>query len=1058
MGGTVAQRQLKMLTAKKESLFSILQNLLDLSKSMRNQTEKSRFSALYKSTDSTKADLIKVIDQIMEVNYLVGRLKGSALGVCTGVAPTGGNYNIIWKALVDKYRDARSVATSYLDQILGFKHIQGESAKNLESFLEKFDCAVQALKNLKLQDLADFILMHQALAKLDSETVKSFEMSVRGRPLTGVQHEQVHRTIPSEGSSTSEVVNTNTSTSETTNNNFHATAMKNRNNTVLLSTVVVNVLNGSGQGQKARFLLDSGSQVHLITHKCSKKLGLKISRCFSSVQGIGSNSNSVKGITDLIVASRYDSSKKYFMQAFLVDKISDKLPRLKIDRSFLSSFGNVQLADDKFDEPTEIDGIIGAELFATVMGNNSYASSTDHQWRYRRFSEEESSLNELMRKFWEIEQVPKNTSPNTEELECEKMYTSTFNRDSVGRFTVALPIKNSPNTLGDSKECAMTRLFSLERKLTKFSELRSGYNDIMRESIEQGHMHWRLLWRFSPDEPVQVYEFNRLAFGVKTSPYLALRTVKQLIKEEVYKYPFAAEVVSTDIYMDDLVCSVPSEEEAHRLYLESVAMFAEGKFDLTKWSSSSLHLLEKIPFDRRLSQPVLFKTETKILGMIWNPEIDSFRFRFPVPGSSCTKRIILSTVARCYDPIGLVAPFILYLKLLIKELWKLKIGWDEMVPNEIFQKWSKLKDEWSAFEKIQFSRYMGIVRTSPVMLVAFADASMDGYGAVVYVRTVTENGEITVNLLCAKSKVSPFKVVTVPRLELVAALLLSQLVKHVSEIFNNKDCISKIFAFSDSTTVLQWLNASFLKDIFVANRVSQIKENISNAEWGHISGVTNPADILSRGATPFQLMENYFWASGPTWMRLPVADWPIREQRFFDESGEEVDSIKCLVSTEETETHPLYDMVMRLSSYTTILRVTVWVLRFVKILTVKSFITLSDMNRAEVALVRIVQGKYFKSDIKLLNLGKEISNRLRKLNPFLQNGILMVGGEVRECAPYFRGSSSYNTACTEPNFENLAKVIDRDWPEKVYKVAKVRHAKVYQGDPQEDLVVFVDPK
>ncbi|KAG5892707.1 hypothetical protein JTB14_011167 [Gonioctena quinquepunctata] len=246
---------------------------------------------------------------------------------------------------------------------------------------------------------------------------------------------------------------------------------------------------------------------------------------------------------------------------------------------------------------------------------------------------------------------------------------------------VALPFKNSPNTLGDSKECAMTRLFSLERKLTKFSELRSGYNDIMRESIEQGHMHWRLLWRFSPDEPVQVYEFNRLAFGVKTSPYLALRTVKQLIKEEGYKYPFAAEVVSTDIYMDDLVCSVPSEEEAHRLYLESVAMFADGKFDLTKRSSSSLHLLEKIPSDRRLSQPVLFKTETKILGMIWNPEIDSFRFRFPVPGSSCTKRILLSMVARCYDPVGLVAPFILYLKLLMKKLWKLKIGWDDMVPN-----------------------------------------------------------------------------------------------------------------------------------------------------------------------------------------------------------------------------------------------------------------------------------------------------------------------------------------------------------------------------------------
>ncbi|KAG5894734.1 hypothetical protein JTB14_006153 [Gonioctena quinquepunctata] len=528
---------------------------------MRNQTEKSFID-----------HIMELLTDVDKVNYLVGRLKGFALGVCTGVSPTGGNYNIIWKSLNDKYQDARSLATSYLDQILGFKHIQGESAKNLESFLEKFDCAVQALKNLKLQDLADFILVHQALAKLNSETVKSFEMSVRG-------------------------------------------------------------------------------------------------------EGIPTYEDVIKCVKD---------------------------------------FGGVQLADDKFDEPTEIDGIIGAELFATVMENDSYASSTGSSVAVQTvvgyvimgkvpiFSSvsdlsvffnlrEESSLNELMKKFWEIVQVPKNTLPNKEELECEKMYTSTFNRDSVGRLTVALLFKNSPNTLGDSKECAMTRLFSLERKLTEFSELRSGYNDIMRESIEQGHMYWRLLCRFSPDEPVHVYEFNRLAFGVKTSPYLALRTVKQLIKEERYKYPFAAEVASTDIYMDDLVCGVPSEEEAHRLYSELVAMFAEGKFDLTKWSSSYLHLLEKIPSDRRLSQP----------------------------------------------------------------------------------KWSKLKDEWSAFEKIQFSRYMETVGTSPVMLVAFADTSMDGYGAVVYVRTVEENGEITVNLLCAKSKVSPFKVVTIPRLELVAALLSS---------------------------------------------------------------------------------------------------------------------------------------------------------------------------------------------------------------------------------------------------------------------------------------------
>ncbi|XP_074026502.1 uncharacterized protein isoform X1 [Leptinotarsa decemlineata] len=322
---------------------------------------------------------------------------------------------------------------------------------------------------------------------------------------------------------------------------------------------------------------------------------------------------------------------------------------------------------------------------------------------------------------------------------------------------------------------------------------------------------------------------------------------------------------------------------------------------------------------------------------------------------------------------------------------------------------------------------MATVRTSPIMLVSFADASMDGYGAVAYVRTVTEKREIAVNLLCAKSKVSPFKIVTIPRLELVAALLLSRFVKHVLKIFNNKICISKIFAFSDSTTVLQWMNSTLLKDIFVANRVAQIKDNISKAEWCHISGLTNPADILFRGATPSQLMENYLWISGPTWMKLPVEDWPISEKSCFENCGQDIDSIKCIVSMEDTKTHPLYEMVMRSSSYIIILRITVRVLRFVKLLPVKEIITASDMYKAELVLVRIVQAKYFASDIKLLNLRKEISNRLRKLNPFLQNGVLMVGIRLENAPISFAARHPIILPSKDPSTEKLI-----DYYHKIY--------------------------
>ncbi|CAH1113893.1 unnamed protein product [Psylliodes chrysocephalus] len=122
----------------------------------------------------------KALFDVDKVYYLVGRLKGSALVVCSGVAPTGGNYSIIWNALVDRYQDKKSLANSYFNQIMDFKRLQGESSKNLELFLEKFDSAVKALKNLKVNDLTALILVHVALIKLDPETIKTFDMLKRG--------------------------------------------------------------------------------------------------------------------------------------------------------------------------------------------------------------------------------------------------------------------------------------------------------------------------------------------------------------------------------------------------------------------------------------------------------------------------------------------------------------------------------------------------------------------------------------------------------------------------------------------------------------------------------------------------------------------------------------------------------------------------------------------------------------------------------------------------------------------------------------------------------------
>ncbi|KAJ8981055.1 hypothetical protein NQ317_018027 [Molorchus minor] len=448
-------------------------------------------------------------------------------------------------------------------------------------------------------------------------------------------------------------------------------------------------------------------------------------------------------------------------------------------------------------------------------------------------------------------------------------------------------------------------------------------------------------------------------------------------------------------------------EEACQLYKESVDLFAAGKFKLTKWSTNAKELLQIIPAEERLSKTVIFKTDMKILGMQWNPETDSLSFNLGVP--ECMKRIILSTVAQCFDPIGLIAPFILYLKLLVKELWRLKIDWDSETPSSISRIWSKLHNEWRDINKFEIPRH-----DSPISIIAFADASNDAYGGVVYVRSSDATGNIRVCLVCAKSKVSPVKRVTIPRLELCAVLLLSKLVKHVVMSYSERIIISKIWVFSDSTTVIQWLYSYDLKDIFVANRVAQIRENLPNVHWRHVDGNNNPADCLSRGLSPSQLIGDSLWLSEPKWLKLREESWPVTELCQINKSPAVEELI--LINMEEIENHPLYDLILRCSSWHLILRVTVWVLRFLKILQLRETITAVDLFKAELTLVRLFQLKHFGADIQKLNSGLEgsISTKLRKLQPFIQDGLLRVGGRLSHAQMNFEQQHPLLLPATDP--------------------------------------------
>lgn len=173
---------------------------------------------------------------------------------------------------------------------------------------------------------------------------------------------------------------------------------------------------------------------------------------------------------------------------------------------------------------------------------------------------------------------------------------------------------------------------------------------------------------------------------------------------------------------------------------------------------------------------------------------------------------------------------------------------------------------------------MGITRKSKLQIHGFCDASESGYGAVIYLRHQNEKGQFQTALIVSKSRVAPLKVTTIPRLELCAAKLLSDLIFKISPMFEDQPIT--IFNWSDSKIVLCWLQKTPTNyKIFVANRIANIQKKTKEIKstWHWISGKENPADLISRGSTCRELINNNLWWQGPNWLQQHEEKWPANQ-------------------------------------------------------------------------------------------------------------------------------------------------------------------------------------
>ncbi|XP_065356348.1 uncharacterized protein LOC135950740 [Calliphora vicina] len=332
-----------------------------------------------------------------------------------------------------------------------------------------------------------------------------------------------------------------------------------------------------------------------------------------------------------------------------------------------------------------------------------------------------------------------------------------------------------------------------------------------------------------------------------------------------------------------------------------------------------------------------------------------------------------------------------------QEVWRSKIDWDEEIPNELMNKWTQWVNILPKIQQIKIPRcylqslpnYDGV----DVQLHTFVDASKDGYAAVCYFRLI-KNKTIFCSLIGSKTRVAPMKITSVPRLELMAALIGARFAKFICD--NHKITIKNKLFWSNSKTVLSWINSDHRKyNQFVAFRVTEILEISSMNDWRWTPTKQNVADEATKWARIPNIFTTSRWFQGPEFLYQLQEDLP--GAMAFDKTTTEEMVHK---SFKITFTENLIKE-NRFSKWTRMLRATAYVFRFIENCKMKNKIkgelNLEELLKAEIFLFQQAQVEKYAAEISLIKSKILIpkSSELYTKSPFMdENGVLRIYGRI----------------------------------------------------------------
>lgn len=520
----------------------------------------------------------------------------------------------------------------------------------------------------------------------------------------------------------------------------------------------------------------------------------------------------------------------------------------------------------------------------------------------------------------------------------------------------------------------------------------------------------------------EVYAMQVMTFGACCSPSTAQFVKNTNAERFANEYPSAHHAITKCHYVDDMLVSVDTEEQAIELAKNVKYVHEQGGFEIRNWISNSRKVKTALQGEDTNEKSLDLFSELateKVLGMWWNTREDIFTYKVgwnrydpALLGGQRrpTKREVLRVLMTIFDPLGLISNFLSYLKILLQQIWRSGVQWDEEIDSEAYDKWLIWLKVLPRVEQVRIPRCYNsqdlMNETDEVQLHTMVDASENGISAVCYLRFV-KHESIRCSIVSAKTRVAPLKFISIPRLELEAAVIGARLARSV-EASLTIEIHRKLF-WSDSRDVLCWINSDHRRySQYVGHRISEVLEISEAHEWRWVPGKLNSADDATKWNTLPELSSEDRWFKGSEFLWCTEDKWPKSPDRKSTTENELRPSLLLH--------HVLPEPVICVTNFSTwerLCKVIAYVHRFASNCRKKGMeslittgpLTANELFMSERTLIRLAQSESYPDEVMLLRKPSDLSSEvipktstLYQLTPWLDsNGILRMRTRIAAC-------------------------------------------------------------